>query len=192
MSHDTDRFFIVTGGPGAGKTTLLDALEKAGFARTVEAGRAVIQDQVAISGPALPWRDPGLFAEAMFAWEMRSYRQALAEPGPVFFDRGIPDTIAYLRLMERPVPAHMMEAAAVFRYNPLVFVAPFWPEIFANDAERKQTPEEAERTCAKLIETYRELGFDLAMLPLASVAERVRFVLERTGPATSPRPPSGP
>jgi len=181
MLHETNRFFIVTGGPGAGKTTLLDALEKAGFARTIEAGRAVIQDHVAISGPALPWNDPGLFAEAMLGWEMRSYRLALDEPGPVFFDRGIPDTIAYLRLMDRPVPAHMMTAASVFRYNPLVFVAPYWAEIFANDEERKQTPQEAERTCLKIVETYRELGFELAMLPLAPVDQRLRFVLDRTG-----------
>ena len=181
MSENTDRFYIITGGPGAGKTTLLEALQKSGFACTLEAGRAVIQDQVAISGPALPWLDPGLFAEAMLSWEMRSYRLALAEPGPVFFDRGIPDTIAYLRLMDRPVPAHVMKAASVFRYNPLVFVAPFWAEIFTNDKERKQTLEEAERTCRKLIETYQELGFELAMLPLRPVAERVRFVLERAG-----------
>jgi len=44
-------FFVITGGPGSGKTTLIDALEEAGFARTVEAGRGVIQDQVAIDGP---------------------------------------------------------------------------------------------------------------------------------------------
>lgn len=54
MPESTDRFYIITGGPGAGKTTLLDALEKAGFARTIEAGRAIIQDQMAIDGPALP------------------------------------------------------------------------------------------------------------------------------------------
>jgi len=33
----------VTGGPGSAKSTLLDALEKTGFARTIEAGWAVIQ-----------------------------------------------------------------------------------------------------------------------------------------------------
>ena len=44
------RFFIVTGGPGPGKSTLLDALERAGFARSQEAGRGVIRDQMAIDG----------------------------------------------------------------------------------------------------------------------------------------------
>ncbi len=65
MIHDHDRFFVLTGGPGAGKTTLLDALEHAGNARTIEAARAIIQDQVIVDGRALPWREPALFAEMM-------------------------------------------------------------------------------------------------------------------------------
>lgn len=181
MSQDSDRFFIVTGGPGAGKTTLLDALAAHGYHRTIEAGRAIIQDQLAIDGPILPWRDPALFAEAMLVCDMRSYRMAEDMLGPVFFDRGVPDMIGYLRLMGRPVPAHMMRAAAAFRYNRRVFIAPFWPEIFANDRERKQSPEEADRTCEAIMTAYRELGFEIVLLPKASVGERARFVLDQAG-----------
>ena len=57
MAVHAAHLFVITGGPGSGKTTLIDALARAGFARTVEAGRAIIQDQQAIDGPAL--RDPG-------------------------------------------------------------------------------------------------------------------------------------
>ena len=64
---ESDRFIIVTGGPGSGKSTLIDALAAAGFVRTIEAGRGVIQDQVAIGGNALPWQDPPAFAELMLA-----------------------------------------------------------------------------------------------------------------------------
>ena len=65
MTSDTQRLFVVTGGPGSGKTTLIDALAQGGCARSIEAGRGVIQDQVAIRGPALPWRVKrcGLFGE---------------------------------------------------------------------------------------------------------------------------------
>ena len=86
---DHQRFHVITGGPGSGKTSLIDALARAVHAHTVEAGRAIIQDQRAIDGPALPWRDPLAFAELMLSWELRSYRMAGAMAGPVFFDRGV-------------------------------------------------------------------------------------------------------
>jgi predicted ATPase len=177
MSNRTDRFLVVTGGPGAGKTTLIEALRAKGFAASIEAGRAIIQDQSAIDGPALPWADPGLFAELMLSWEMRSYRNALSEPGTVFFDRGLPELVGYFRLMGLPLPAHVRAAAEQFRYNRRVFIAPPWPEIFTQDSERKQTPEEAERTHDAVADAYAELGYELVPLPKASVEARLHFVL---------------
>ncbi|TIP95049.1 MAG: ATPase, partial [Mesorhizobium sp.] len=32
MQNDSDRFFVLTGGPGSGKTTLIEALRSAGLA----------------------------------------------------------------------------------------------------------------------------------------------------------------
>ncbi len=172
------RFSVITGGPGSGKTTLVEALARAGFACSVEAGRAIIQDQVAIGGRALPWADAAAFAELMLSWEMRSYRMACQQPGPAFFDRGVPDVVGYLRLVGLPVPAYADAAAKAFRYRPPVFIAPPWPEIFAQDAERKQSFEEAQRTYAAMVDTYANYGYELVALPLASVEHRVRFILD--------------
>lgn len=176
-----ERFHVITGGPGSGKTTLIEALARAGHARTVEAGRAIIQEQMAIDGPALPWRDPALFAELMLSWEMRSHRAASRRDGPVFFDRGVPDLGGYWRLIGDAVPSHVIKAAERCRYNRRVFVAPPWPEIFTQDSERKQTLEEAERTFDAVTSAYRDFGYELITLPRTSVEERMRFVLGRVG-----------
>lgn len=181
MDENTDRFFVVTGGPGSGKSSLIDALQQLGFCRSIEAGRGIIQDQVAIGGRALPWTDPMLFAELMLSWEMRSYRMASQQTGPVFFDRGVPDVLGYLRLVKSPVPDYIGKATETFRYNRRVFIAPPWQEIFQQDRERKQDFDEALRTYETLAATYSALGYELVELPLAPITERVRFVLQSTG-----------
>lgn len=172
----TERFHIVTGGPGSGKSSLIDALGAEGFLHMPEAGRAIIQDQVDIGGRALPWADQNAFADLMLAWELRSYREAIALHSPVIFDRGIPDVIGCLRLCGLPVPEFVIRAAEVRHYAKSVFIAPHWPAIFAQDAERKQTMAEAEATHDAMVEVYMGLGYELVPLPLAPIAERVRFL----------------
>ncbi|MDH6232512.1 putative ATPase [Mesorhizobium soli] len=173
----TDRYFVLTGGPGSGKTTLLEALSAAGHAVAPEAGRGIIRHQMAISGPALPWKDPALFGELMLVWEMRSHEAARDETGPVFFDRGVPDVIGYLRLTGLPVPPHAEEAAKSFRYNRTVFILPPWPEIFRQDSERRQDLAEAERTYEAMVETHTACGYRLVEVPRAPVEDRLTFVL---------------
>jgi predicted ATPase len=177
MHSGSDRFFVLTGGPGSGKTSLIEGLQAAGFSASIEAGRAIIKHQAAISGPGLPWNDPALFAEAMLSWEMRSYDMAQQEPGIVFFDRGVPDVAGYLRLTGLPAPDHLRRACDLYRYNRRVFIMPPWPEIFRQDGERKQDFDEAERTYRAMVETYSGCGYDLVEVPCAPVEERVDFVI---------------
>ena len=178
---DHERFYVLTGGPGSGKSAVIEALHRAGYACTVEAGRGIIQDQVAIGGRALPWHDPAFFAELMLSWEMRSYHIAEQSAGPVFFDRGVVDVVGYLCLLGRAVPRHMLDAAERFRYNRRVFIAPPWKKIFAQDRERKQDFEEAVRTYQAIAAAYAERGYELIEMPLSSVEERTRFVRQNIG-----------
>jgi len=174
-----DHLHVITGGPGSGKTSLIDALAAEGVHHMPEAGRAIIQDQVEIGGTALPWEDREAFATLMLAWEMRSYREALGAPGPIIFDRGIPDVIGYLRLCGLPVPDTALRVAEQRRYARRVFIAPPWPAIFEQDAERKQTLAEAEATFHAMVDAYSGMGYELVTLPLASVDERASFVREQ-------------
>jgi predicted ATPase len=171
------RRIVLTGGPGSGKTTLLKALAMAGHATSPEAGRAIIRRQQAIDGEALPWKDRALFAELMLDRELEAHARAEGAAGPFFFDRGVPDVVGYLTLCGLPVPAHMERAAQDIRYDRRVFIAPVWPEIFGQDAERKQDLDEARRTFDAMAETYPRFGYELIELPQAPVAERLDFVL---------------
>jgi len=174
--NPTDRFFIITGGPGSGKSTLIEASIAAGLHAMPESGRAIIQEQVAAGGTALPWADRLAFAERMFDREIHSWRAAHELEGPVIFDRGVPDVVGYLNLIGLDVPAYIEHAARTFRYASRVFLAPHWPAIYAQDRERKQSIEEAEATCRAVTDVYVRLGYEIISLPLVPVIDRVAFV----------------
>ena len=176
---NAQHMFVVTGGPGSGKSSLIDAMTRRGFRTMPEAGRAIIQDQVRIGVPALPWADRAIFAELMLGWELRSYHEALASDAPVLMDRGIPDVVGYLTLCGLPVPAHIEAAAKIHPYNERVFLAPYWGAIFAQDAERKQDRQEAEATGRVMAETYTRLGYQIVELPLVGIEQRADFIAER-------------
>jgi predicted ATPase len=175
------RFYVITGGPGAGKTTLIEALRLAGYAVVEEAGRAVIREQVSSGGNALPWGDTAAYARLMLERDAAAWRAAHDTPALVFFDRGIPDIQGYLHLIGAPPLPDVDAAVIAHRYAPTVFAAPPWPEIYAQDAERKQDFAEAVRTFDAMCGTYATLGYTLIELPRAAVAERVAFLRDRLG-----------
>ncbi|HFF9781008.1 ATPase [Serratia marcescens] len=174
---DKLRRIVLTGGPGSGKSTLIDVLHRRGYPHSLEAGRAIIQDQVSTGGHALPWGDRQAFAERMLDWELRSWREATGETC-WFFDRGLPDIAGYLTLCGLPIPAHLTAAIGAFRYAERVFIAPPWQAIYAQDSERKQSFAEAELTYRAMVAVYRRYGYQLQELPRASPDERADFLLD--------------
>ena len=64
------------------------------------------------------------------------------------------------------------------RYHQRVFLAPPWPEIYVQDAERRHGLESAISEYSRLLEVYPSLGYDVSILPKASVAQRADFVLD--------------
>ena len=178
MPPQTDHLYVISGGPGCGKTTLLTALAEAGYATVAESARAVIRDEIIAGGEPPPWADPGRFARAIFERDLAKWRAHLARPGPIFFDRALPETAAIWESNGLAVPPDVRAAIDTCRFNPTVFVAPYWPDIYCQDAERKQTPEQAAHYAALTAPTYAAAGYRPVELPRVPVAERVAFVLQ--------------
>lgn len=170
--------FVITGGPGAGKTALIEALRAQGEVCVDEAGRAVIREQRAIGGTALPWADRDAYWRAMFEKDLAAYRVALASRRRAFFDRGLPDLVGYAALEGLSPPTSAVEEIERARYADLVFAAPPWRGIYAQDAERKQDWAEAVRTYDAVTTAYVDRGYRLLELQRSSVEDRVRFILD--------------
>ncbi|GIP35346.1 AAA family ATPase [Paenibacillus sp. J2TS4] len=175
-----DDFVVITGGPGAGKTTLLNEIQRNGYNYVPEVAREIIQTQVSCNGDALPWKNVKKYRDLMLNESIESYLSALTNPpGKVlFFDRGIPDTLAYSYLINIPISEKLESAAQKYRYNKQVFILPPWEEIYKTDNERIQDFEEAVATYKIMIATYKQLDYKLIEVPKISVKKRASFILK--------------
>ena len=177
MKKETPPFYILTGGPGSGKTSVLEELKKIGFSVVLESGRKLIQEQVNCDSDALPWKDKKKFRDLLLNCDMEKYKECLLEKNPIFFDRGIPDSIGYSYLESLPVSNSLLRKIKDYPYQKTVFIFPPWEEIYVNDAERKQSFQKAVATYETIKETYQNLGYTVIEIKKTSIKERVQMIL---------------
>ncbi|WP_337248516.1 AAA family ATPase [Rhodovulum sulfidophilum] len=77
-------------------------IARRGFHTIPESGRAIIREEVANGGDALPWADRMAYAERMMERDLRANSAAQTLSGPIIFDRGIPDIVGYLNPLRPP------------------------------------------------------------------------------------------
>jgi len=166
--------FVITGGPGTGKSTLIESLRKEGFPCFNEVSREIIAKSHQAGTDLLPWQNLQAFANECYL-RMQEQLQLAHDAELCFFDRAIPDIIAYLQFGGITPSKELYKTGR--SYAKLVFVAPPWEDIFVNDAERPQTFEQCQQLHNLLLATYVELGYQIAMIPKTSVEERKFFVM---------------
>lgn len=169
-----NQYYILTGPPGSGKTSILAELSKRGFPIVDEPARQVLEQQRRIDGEGVYDKNPFLFKELMLSRMLYDYESA-PRHGLVFFDRGLPDLIAYSKCFNLDTGSEL-KASHIYRYNSTVFFAPAWEQIYINDAERRLTFDAAQVFENDLRQVYAELGYKLIDIPLLSVCERVSFL----------------
>ncbi|WP_347219147.1 AAA family ATPase, partial [Chryseobacterium sp.] len=147
MDKSTKNYYVLTGGPGTGKTSLINGLSEKGYRCIPEVAREIIKNQVNNRGSALPWADKTGYAKLMWSESLNAYEQTLKnhESNPVFFDRGLLDTICYMEMEDIPVTDDLKSYLSSTIYKK-VFILPAWEDIYITDTERKQSWEEALRT----------------------------------------------
>lgn len=174
-----NNFFIITGGPGSGKTTLISAIEGTGLICIPEVARIIIKEQMDSGGKSLPWDDLVAYSELMMERSVKDFEENISRKETLFFDRGIPDTIGYMKLVGITVSQEFIHLAENLRYNSDVFIMPPWKEIYQTDLERKQSFQEAKETYEALFKTYQELKYNPIVLEKTSVESRVEFILSK-------------
>ena len=170
-----NQFILLSGCSGGGKSTLLKALKARGHQVVEEPGRRVVEAELARGGNALPWTDIEAFLHRTLDLAVADHKAAQDMDGPVFFDRGVVDAaVALAHVTGDPAAGAMAETC---RYNPSVFLAPPWPEIFTGDEARKHGINEAVAEYARLESAFPALGYRTHVLPKAPVDTRADWML---------------
>ena len=134
--------FVITGAPGTGKTSIINHLKTKGYNCIDEISRKIISEQIDINGEELPWKNLSAFSERVFS--LRESQLLNSKNILLFFDRGIVDVYAYMKVDSLVIPEHLEKSIIKNRYNTKVFYSPIWQEIYVNDMERKESIEQAQ------------------------------------------------
>jgi len=168
---------VITGGPGTGKTTLINQLVAMGHLCYPEISRQITLEAREQGIEQLFLEKPLLFSELLLEGRKKQYQQALTEGSAcIFIDRGLPDILAYMHYIGDSYPAFFEEACSAHRYTK-VFILPPWEAIYESDEARYENFEQAQLIYNHLQETYAAYGYDLIEVPVGTVEERIKFIL---------------
>jgi predicted ATPase len=166
---------LIIGGPGSGKSSLIRRLEASGHKVHHEISRSVILSAQKKGIEQLFLTDPMAFSDQLLAGRIVQYNKATC--GVNFYDRGIPDVPAYHLFTGDPIPESYIQASKEHPYD-RVFLLPPWETIYTGDNERYESYEQAVQIGNILLSFYERLGYPTISVPLTSIEQRIRFILD--------------
>lgn len=171
---------VISGGPGSGKTMLISLLQNRGFQTVEEFSRTVILQGFEAGYKNYFKSDPEGFSKILLEGRIKQWQKAHALPlnakkPYVFFDRGIPDTYAYLQAEGKNISLWEKQAA-LYAYDHIFLLEP-WLEIYHTDNERLEPFEEAKRYYLAIKKVYEALQCPIDIVPKSTPEIRLQFIL---------------
>ena len=165
------------GGPGTGKTTLINALRTKGYSCMEEISRQITLEAQQKGIEQLFLEDPLMFSEHLLLGRQKQFLAADSlQHQLVFFDRGLPDVVAYLDYLKYSYPVSFKTICSQHTYNKVFILTP-WKAIYEQDNERYETFEQALILYDFLVKTYTDYGYSIIETPFGTVEERLNFIL---------------
>ena len=176
---------VVTGGPGTGKTSVIKYLEAANFYCYHEVIRDMTKNAMEKenitnyeTNPLLFVSDPDKFNKKILNGRIQQFKDGdIKTENIVFYDRGIPDVLAYMDFFKQDYADEFMNACTNYVYDQ-VFIFPPWEEIYVSDNERSESFEEATQIHQNLLHTYQKYGYNCLEVPFGNIEERANFIIK--------------
>jgi len=175
---------VITGGPSTGKTVIIQQLEAFGYYCFHEIVRNMTlkakkegNPESFVSNPLAFVKDPFEFNQRILRGRMEQHSKSVNIKNPfVFFDRGIPDVLAYMDYFDQSYTLDFEEACAANRYDKVLILPP-WEMIYVSDNERLESFEQAIEIHDHLKRTYMKYDYDPVLIPTGTVKERISLIL---------------
>lgn len=176
---------VITGGPSTGKTAVIELLEQKGYRCKEEVIRAMTlakkaanSELVFESNPIVSVDDPAAFNQMILHARIAQYESTIeATEALVFFDRGVPDVLAYMDCFNQVYDESFKEACINYKYD-FIFLMPPWKEIHVNDSGRFESFDESLRINDCLAHSYASFGYTVQIVPKDTILNRVEFILK--------------
>ena len=121
--------------------------------------------------------DPLLFSEHLLLGRRKQFLEAdTLQEEIVFFDRGLPDVVAYLDYLKSSYPDSFKTVCSQHIYDKVFILKP-WKAIYEQDNERYETFEQALVLHDFLVNSYTGYGYSIINTPFGTVDERMDFIL---------------
>ena len=177
-----NNWYVVTGGPSTGKSTLLAELSQKGFKTLPEAARVVIDEGI-LSGKSIDQirRDEKAFQHAVLQ-KKKEVESTHSNELLTFFDRGMHDTLAYLKLHGFEIEDWVEKAMSNAKYRSVFLLEPL--PLYQKDYARTETAAESRKLNQLLYDAFTDYGMTPILVPVLSPTERADFVLQHVEQAS--------
>ena len=168
---------VITGGPGTGKSTLINELIGKGYTCLEEISRQITLNAKKDGIDQLFLTNPLLFSELLLKGRQQQFLKAdMFSSEIVFFDRGLPDVLAYMDYIGDSYPQNFVNTCKESIYD-IVFILKPYEAIYKSDNERYENFEQALDIHKHLLSTYQYYNYDLIDVPFDTVENRINFIL---------------
>ena len=173
MARQTN-WFVITGAPCSGKTSVISEIESRGIRVINEVARSYIDQQLSQGLRLAQIKADILKFERHILHEKIRIEASLPKTEIIFFDRGVPDSIAYFEL-EGLDAQEPLKYSLKTRYQRIFF---FEPLDFLVDDVRSENEKIAVKLNKLLRKAYLQSGYDIDFIPVMPVQNRADKVLE--------------
>jgi predicted ATPase len=167
------KWYVITGTASTGKTTLVNSLTKLNYLTVPEAARVLIDEEIKKGKTIEEIRKN----EAEFQRKVLDIKINVEKNLPkdriVFFDRGIPDSIAYYQICGLDI-AGLLKLCKKNMYRKIFMLEQLPIE---KDYARVEDTETINKIQILLRKAYSDLGYEIIDIPAMTVEKRLKMIL---------------